>query len=139
SRPLSHCTAAHNVDVAYGKPPRPGLLNAIARRSPPRSIETNSPARSAIEYRSLHRHNHARVLGFGRTPMISPSNSHNGTRQRSRMRSRNPTTGSGSTTVIRLLLEVAGQGSTAPRRGSVVGESSAERDGAAGTARIDRA
>src|SRR2546425_183673 len=47
SRPLSHCTAAHRVEVANGSPPRPGLLSPSALRSPPRSTGTSLPARSA--------------------------------------------------------------------------------------------
>src|SRR4051794_24114437 len=89
----------------------------MARRSPPRSIGTRAPARSAIAYRSLHRHSHARVLGFGRTPMISPSSSQSGVRWRSRICSRSRTTRSDSVTVMPRLLGGALEGATTPRVG----------------------
>src|SRR5205085_7455993 len=73
SRPLSHCTAAHRVEVANGSPPRPGLLSPSALRSPPRSTGTSLPARSAREYKFDHFHSQGTIFGLGRTDMNSSS------------------------------------------------------------------
>ena len=53
---IRYWIAAHSVGVANGRPARPGLASAIARRSPPRPTGTSSPARAASARRLSHRH-----------------------------------------------------------------------------------
>ena len=68
---LRYCTAPHSVGLANGLPSKPGFASDRTRRSPPRAIVINSPARWANGLRVSQRQSQGTAAGVGARGMRS--------------------------------------------------------------------
>ena len=76
---IRYWIAAHSVGVANGRPARPGLASAIARRSPPRPTGTSSPARAASARSASQRQRCGTAFDLGWAGIRSPISVQSGT------------------------------------------------------------